>query len=274
MCCLPAIAARSALTAISLSALRLFSDSRNAPMSNYPRAPWQRGRQLLSLLDGSHYGAAATERTENRPPLDRDRRALPRHLCGLGSNMVGGYAETSSTAATPNGPAYRRRGAYSKRCAPCRHGPLALPDSPSDNMNMPPGINYRPAPAISRHISQPGKPSFLQVLARSRRKRGGLGICRTGEGHAVFADTSDPGYRALLFGIEETKRYLDRIKRFDMPGFQPRPEYLRELRRYGILPPDFPDDGPINPYETDRAYWESLWWKPSAPAGALAQREQ
>ena len=55
---------------------------------------------------------------------------------------------------------------------------------------------------------------------------------------------------------------LERIKRFDMPGFQPRPQYLRELRRYGILSPDHPADAAVDPYQLDRLYWESLWHQP------------
>ena len=89
---------------------------------------------------------------------------------------------------------------------------------------------------------------------------------------AVFKDTNDEDYKTLLTAIERTKRRLDEIKRFDMHGFQPRQEYMREMRRYGILPSDYPDDGKIDPYETDRAYWESLWWKPKQPIEPLASR--
>lgn len=265
----------------TLSALRLFSDGRNAPMSNYPpRAFGSAASRLLSLLDGSHYGAKATDRERKIVRLWIETGApYPGTYAGLGSGMVGGYAENIIDRRDTEWQGIKAaRRVLEERCAGCHHGPLALPDSPSDNMNMPPWeINYTdPRLRFSRHIlynlSRPDH--SLQVLAPLAPEAGGLGICRTGEGRAIFSDTSDPGYRALLLGIEETKRYLDRIKRFDMPGFQPRPEYVRELRRYGILPPDFPDDGPINPYETDRAYWESLWWKPSAPADALAQREQ
>jgi hypothetical protein len=55
---------------------------------------------------------------------------------------------------------------------------------------------------------------------------------------------------------------LERIKRFDMPGFQPRPQYLRELRRYGVLALDHPDDAAVDPYQLDRQYWESQWYRP------------
>ena len=48
-----------------------------------------------------------------------------------------------------------------------------------------------------------------------------------------------------------------------MPGFRPTPQYLREMKRYGILPPNHADDGAGRfLYELDRAYWESLWYRP------------
>jgi len=57
---------------------------------------------------------------------------------------------------------------------------------------------------------------------------------------------------------------LDKTKRFDMQGFRPLPSYVREMRRYGILPKDPPEDVEIDVYATDQAYWRSLWYKPDA----------
>ena len=57
------------------------------------------------------------------------------------------------------------------------------------------------------------------------------------------------------------KENLDRIKRFDMPGFRPRRGYVREMKRYGILPADTPLDAAIDVYATDQAYWRSLWYR-------------
>lgn len=62
--------------------------------------------------------------------------------------------------------------------------------------------------------------------------------------------------------IVDAGKYLDRIKRFDMPGFQPRAEFIREMKRYGILPQDHHADAPIDPYELDEAYWRSHWHRP------------
>jgi hypothetical protein len=76
----------------------------------------------------------------------------------------------------------------------------------------------------------------------------------------VFTNTHDPDYQAILTHIQAAGHRLREIKRFDMPDFQPAPEYLREMRRYGILAPESVDEGdPINPYDTDRRYWEMFY---------------
>ena len=78
---------------------------------------------------------------------------------------------------------------------------------------------------------------------------------------APFGSTADADYRLLLAAIDKAKRRLEEIKRFDMPGFQPRRAYVREMKRFGVLPSDLADDAAVDPYATDRAYWESLWWR-------------
>ena len=80
----------------------------------------------------------------------------------------------------------------------------------------------------------------------------------------VFESDGDPDYRAILAHIEAAKDRLNTIKRFDMPGFQPRYEYLREMKRYGVLPKELAANTEIDIYATDRAYWQSLWYKASA----------
>ncbi len=84
----------------------------------------------------------------------------------------------------------------------------------------------------------------------------------TDETTAVFADTNDPGYQAILDMCTAGKKQLDKIKRFDMPDFRPRPAYVREMKRYGIIPENLAADAPVDAYATDRAYWQSLWHEP------------
>jgi hypothetical protein len=111
----------------------------------------------------------------------------------------------------------------------------------------------------SRHLqynlTRPDKSSIL--LAPLAKKVGGLDLC----GKPIFADTGDADYRKVLAAIRDAKATLDRIKRFDMPGFRPRHEYVQEMKRYGIVPANLPADSPIDIYATDQAYWESLWVK-------------
>ena len=75
--------------------------------------------------------------------------------------------------------------------------------------------------------------------------------------------SDDPGYRPRLAMIDAGRQRLDEIKRFDMTGLKPRPEYLREMKRYGALPEAFdPDRAPVDVYALDRRYWDSFIYSP------------
>ncbi len=113
---------------------------------------------------------------------------------------------------------------------------------------------------FSRHmlfnLSRPQQ--SLLLLAPLSKESGGHATCKA----PVFTTTEDADYRQLLLAIQTAKRHLDKIKRFDMPGFRPSPHYVREMKRYAILPEDHGPDDPIDVYETDRAYWRSLEHRP------------
>jgi hypothetical protein len=89
---------------------------------------------------------------------------------------------------------------------------------------------------------------------------------------AVFADTGDRDYLAILAHIRAAAGRLEVIRRFDMPGFRPNEHYIREMKRYGVLPASFDAArDPIDPYATDRDYWRSFWYHPvSLEAGRKA----
>ena len=122
---------------------------------------------------------------------------------------------------------------------------------------------------FSRHalfdLSRPEKSLFLRApLAKSA---GGLGLCKnTNDVNAVvLASKEDPAYRTLLAMIDAGRARLEVVKRFDMPGFRPRPEYLREMKRYGVLPASFDaDKDPVDCYAIDRLYWDSFIYKPAS----------
>jgi hypothetical protein len=56
--------------------------------------------------------------------------------------------------------------------------------------------------------------------------------------------------------------HLDRVKRFDMPDFQPRVDWVREMKRYGILPAETSGGTSVDVYATEQNYWASLWYRP------------
>jgi cytochrome c553 len=47
---------------------------------------------------------------------------------------------------------------------------------------------------------------------------------------------------------------------YHVPTFRPNEHYVREMKRYGVLPATFDlAKDPINVYETDQTYWRSFW---------------
>ena len=79
----------------------------------------------------------------------------------------------------------------------------------------------------------------------------------------VFESKDDPDYQSILAHIRAAGQRLNAIKRFDMPGFRPRYEYLREMRRYGVLPAEFDprDPSTVDPYELDLKYFDLFYPK-------------
>ncbi len=84
------------------------------------------------------------------------------------------------------------------------------------------------------------------------------------QGHPViFDDPSDPDYKAILEHVRAAAKKLEEIKRFDMAGFQPSEHYVREMKRFGVLPAAHdPSQDAVDVYATDRAYWRLFWHSP------------
>jgi hypothetical protein len=223
---------------------------------------------------------------------------FPGTYAALGSGMLGPYAAlqygTREKVDYLSWPGVTRANeALARRCDACHTDDQRLPRSPADNLGLrlhhlaygdsaprfwePPWLKtygnglLRPGSLawmkkfadprlqFSRNIlynlSYPER--SLQLLSPLARSAGGHGIC--GE---VFTSTDDPDYQGLLAGIREAQAYLSEIKRFNMPGFRPEPEYVREMKRYGVLPHDLAADAAIDVYATDQAYWQSFWHQP------------
>jgi cytochrome c553 len=259
-----------------LTIARLISDGRNKPESNYaPRTLGSSASRLLTLLDGTHYGVQATPRQKQMLRLwIESGAAYPGTYAALGCGMVGNYSENQEIHTGADWPATRAAGeVIEKRCAACHAEPARLlPRNLADER----GVSFwqpsldDPRLLTSRHIvfnlSRPEK--SLMLLAPLAESAGGWGLCRdpkTREHRTVFADTADPGYQALLALCVAGKDSLAQgTRRFDMPGFRPRIDWVREMKRFGILPVDLAPASPIDCYATEQKYWRSLWYRPVA----------
>jgi len=261
----------------TMTVRKLFSDGRNLAQSNYPpRTLGSSASRILKMLDGSHYGVKATGQQARMLRLWIESGAVyPGTYAALGNGAIGGYWTNSLINTDGHWPTTKAAApVLQRRCAACHTGNRALPRAMCDEL----GISFwrfdlaDPRLKFSRHIlfnlTRPER--SLLLLAPLAKAAGGLELCRDKEGQpaAVFADAQSPDYRALLAMVEAGKENLETIKRFDMPGFQPPPQYVREMKRYGILPADLPPDAAINAYATDRKYWESLWHRASTAESA------
>jgi hypothetical protein len=255
---------------------RLFSDGRNDPRSNYaPRAIGSSASPVLRMLDGSHHGVKASEHQVKMLRLWIESAApYPGTYAALGTGTIGAYQENHQVNTDFEWPETRAAAAMiDGRCAACHQGQRRLPRALSDER----GVSFWKPDMLdgrlkfSRHIvfnlTRPER--SLILLAPLAKEVGGFEICKTDGSRParVFADTQDAGYRQLLAMITAGRDRLDQIKRFDMPAFRPHQAYIREMKRYGILPVDLHPDQPIDPYVIDRAYWQSLWYTPR-PASA------
>ncbi len=253
-----------------------FVDGRNLRKSNYPpRSLGSAASPLLKKLDGDHYDAVLSDREKRTLRLWIDTAAAyPGTYAALGTGTIGHYSSGGLDREDLNWPEVAdAREAIRRRCFSCHKDETSLPGSPSDNRRLVPWAEGRmndlakrtsqrtnPAFRFNRHIlfnlSRPEQ--SLLLLAPLTKESGGYAICKS----PVFNTTEDPDYQQLLSAIQTAKEHLDKIKRFDMPGFQPSPHYIREMKRYGILPENHSPDDPIDVYQTDRAYWRSLEHRP------------
>lgn len=252
----------------------LFSDNRNQPRSNYaPRELGSSASRIFAKLDGTHHGVKATPEQKKRLRLWIEVGApYPGTYAALGNGMIGYYGENQETGTDNDWPTTQVAAeVIDRRCASCHNEPSRLlPRTLSDER----GVSFwqpsmtDPRLLTSRHIvfnlSRPEK--SLIVLAPLAEKSGGWGLCKdpkTKEPVAVFADASDPDYQKLLAFCTAGRDHLAQHKRFDMPGFTPRPDWVREMKRYGVLPVNTSPTDPMDVYSVEERYWESLWYQPT-----------
>jgi hypothetical protein len=285
-----------------LTIARLFADGRNQPKSNYdPRALGSSASRLLTMLDGSHHGVQATPLQKKFLRLwIESAAAYPGTYAALGSGMIGNYAENNQVNTGTDWPATKAAAEVIKtRCTSCHDKPARLlPRTLADER----GVSFwqpsldDPRLLTSRHLvfnlTRPEK--SLMLLAPLAKEAGGWGLCQSPPhgvpasagraltsperpdspdgspakagtpNTAVFASATDSGYQAILAMIVAGKGFLERDStRFDMTNFRPRPDWVREMQRYGVLPECVTADEVADAYAIERDYWQSLWHQPA-----------
>lgn len=250
-----------------------------------PYAAFSGAAPLMDKLDGSHHGASpsALERRVIRLWLD-SATPYAGTYAAYGTGQIGGWWRNNDPVREmaddwpSTAPA---RGAMERRCTQCHED--RLPRFVTDRINSGDGHGdfegwRRPTSRFSRHsifnLTRPER--SLALRAPLSKAAGGEAdgplpkaapvppdwatAPRPFVHPVVFEDTSDPDYQSILAHLQAAKKHLDRIKRFDMPGFQPRYDYLREMKRYGILPPDFNlrQPPPVDPYQLEQEYWRQF----------------
>ena len=265
-----------------LTIARLFADGRNQPKSNYdPRSLGSSASRLLTMLDGTHHGVQATPHQKKLLRLwIESAAAYPGTYAALGSGMIGNYAENIQVNSGSEWPATRAAAEVIKtRCISChdkpsRHLPRTLADERGVSFWQPSLDD--PRLLTSRHIvfnlSRPDK--SLMLLAPLAKEAGGWGLCgdaKARQASPVFTDKSDSGYQAILGMVLAGEDFLEHTStRFDMPNFRPRADWVREMKRYGVLPECAKPEEVTEPYSIERDYWKSLWHQPPT-ASASAQ---
>jgi cytochrome c553 len=259
------------------------SDGRDRLVTNLPpREVGTSASPLMDKLNGEHYDVRLSRREQDTIRYWIESGAVyPGTYAALGTGMIGDWPksklDTSDRAWAESKGAEE---AIERRCIGCHDESLPVPKFLSDEMGFVlsnpdfDDVRCRMSRHLLFNLSRPKK--SLILLGPLAKEAGGYGTCKqrlkggkSGEAAAVFKDTEDADYRKILALCEAGKRHLDTIKRFDMPGFRPKPSYLREMKRYGILAMDVRVDAVIDVYAADQAYWESLWYRPGKIAGLI-----
>ena len=259
-----------------------------------PYTAFSSASPLMKKIDGSHNDVKLSphEREIVRLWIDAGSQ-YPGTYAALGTGQVGGcWGKNKPIRVMADGWPSAKSAAkvIQKRCAGCHgkwlpgHVTARVPvDKWGDMLSW-----TRPLSRFSRHrifnLTRPDK--SLVLLAPLARQAGGYAQGKPKQKPkqkqikenkaappkpiihpVIFASTRDAGYQALLAHVREARAKLDEIKRFDMPGFRPSVQYVREMKRYGVLPASFDlSADPIDVYEVDRRYWRSFWPTPTDKA--------
>ena len=276
----------------TLSATYQFSDGQNLPKSNYP--PYGLGdaaSPIMKMLNGEHHKVQLSRHEIEiirhwihcGAPYIGTYAALIHGMIGSTGYEVSHFtAIDTRTLRSEN--VQRASEVIERRCGGCHVGVRTVPKHPADwgqgtkliqpqrawkIKQMDNRAVWRFQQHILYNLTRPEQ--SVQLLAPLAKEAGGYGACReislaekngltiTDEAASVFASTDEPDYQVLLAAILDAKALHDSDPRWDTPGWIAPVEYIREMKRHGILPESFDQEtDPLDPHETDRRYWRAV----------------
>ncbi|HJN09240.1 MAG TPA: hypothetical protein QF564_11160 [Pirellulaceae bacterium] len=237
----------------------------NTEFRNHPPYGFGTGASpLMNKIDGTHYGVKLTKQEH-----DTVRLWIEASAYFAGTYAVYNHSENAVAGALANNARVEigkpLDGIIYNRCLWCHDSAASI------GRRVRKGRMNTPKHCWNLYnLSHPQKSMIL--LAPLAEKAGGYGWCKDGYGQSVvFRDKQDPDYQAILQAIQAAKTRQKKAGRFDMPGFRPNKHYVNWMKQFGVLPESFdPAKDTIDPYETDQAYWRSLWHQ---PVSAAARRQ-
>ena len=210
------------------------SHGRDADGNRPPRAIGSSASRLMQRLDGGHHKARLSAR----------ERQVVRLWIETGAVYAGTYAALGTGMVRPALPEAQ----FVPRCGACHKARGRR-------------VAFRTHRELLVNLTRPARSQLL--LAPLAADAGGYGVCKDKEGDpGGFASTSDALYQKTLAAIRRSADQLARIKRFDMSDFRPNVHYVREMKRYGVLPPSHGPQDPVDVYAADQAYWRRFWYRP------------
>lgn len=222
---------------------KLVVDNRNRPMSNFEIYKIGSGASvLLNYLESSHYDVR----------LSKTEKDVVRLWIDTSATYPGTYASLRSgnyhpiIDCTP----------IVKRCGDC-HASQETRDGkvkPWEGWSFP--RQHMSWSGTICNISNPE--SSILVRAPLAKEAGGLGLCSRIE----FKDKDDPLYRDIVRRLGETNRQLNEGKRFDMEGFRPNGDYIREMQKYGFVKKDLAPGELFDYYKAEKEYFDSWYYAP------------
>lgn len=232
------------------------------PIGNDPPfTTYSSASPLMKKINGSHHDVklTAAEATLVRLWIDTAAQYAGTYAA-YGTGQIGGWWRLNQSiremadAWPSTSPA---REAVERRCGACHAG--TMPRFVTDQVGPWGDMESweRPLSRFSRHhifnLTRPEK--SLVLLSPLARTAGGYAegapasAKRLTDAHVIpppvvthpviFTSKDDPDFQKILAHVQAADARLNEIKRFDMPGFRPRPEYVREMKHFGVLPASF-----------------------------------